>query len=75
MKKITAKTLMNRYNKIKNYLESINDIKIVMSSIENDYYVFIFSYNYELGIFKSRYISLLIRVTPKRLKEIEGYLR
>lgn len=74
MKKITARTLMNRYEKIKRYL-SLSDLGIFVSEIYDDYYINIYAYNYKTNNCKAIAISLLIRVTKKRLEEIEDILR
>ena len=74
MKKITARTLMNRYNKIKAYF-GLSDLAVFISEIYEDYYINLYAFNYETSACKALSISLLIRVTPKRLKEIEEKLR
>lgn len=75
MKVLKEKFLMKRQEKIINYLNNLyylQDKKLLhYGNIVNDHFI-IYVYDYEDKDINSIWVSLLIRVTTKRLKEIES---
>lgn len=75
MKVLKEKFLMKRQEKIINYLSNLyylQDKKLLhYGNIVNDHFI-IYIYDYEDKDINSIWVSLLIRVTTKRLKEIES---
>lgn len=75
MKKISTKTIQNRYFKICSFLNvhiAMEKYYFSYSDIIDDYYFIVNCVNLETLECQSKYISLLISPTIKRIKEIQA---